>query len=153
MSRQGRQRIVQRHLRVGWLGLLIFVMMGAVLELLNGFKAGFYLDVSSESRRLLWTLAPAHGALLSLLQLGFAGTVLTLSTSTLRQSEWASRCLLASLILVPGGFFAGGAFIHGGDPGLGILLLPPGVLLLIAGISITLRNLWRADPSGSSESE
>jgi hypothetical protein len=143
----GRQ-IAQRHLRLGWSGLLIFVAMGGFLELLHGFKFGFYLDVSNETRRLLWTLAHAHGALLSLLQLAFAGTALAIPSWTGQSLEWASRCFIASLILVPGGFFAGGLFTHGGDPGLGILLLPPGVVLLFAAVAITLRSALRAEPGG-----
>ena len=56
----------RRHLRFGWWSLLGFLCLGFMLELLHGFKAGFYLDVSNETRRLMWTLAHAHGALLGL---------------------------------------------------------------------------------------
>lgn len=148
MNRNPSELIAYRHLRLGWLGLLVFVAMGGFLELLHGFKLGLYLDVSNESRRLLWTLAHAHGALLSLLQLGFAGTVLALPRWTGASVEWASRCFIASLILVPGGFFAGGLFTHGGDPGYGILLLPPGVLLLFVAVAITLSSAQRTRPGG-----
>lgn len=146
MDRQLSEQIAYRHLRMGWLGLLVFVSMGGVLELLHGFKLGLYLDVSNETRRLLWTLAHAHGALLSLLQIGFAGTILMLPNWTGQAIEWASRCFIASLILVPGGFFAGGLFTHGGDPGLGVLLLPPGVALLFTAVAITFRAALQAAP-------
>jgi hypothetical protein len=32
---------------------------------------------------------------------------------------------------IPAGFFLGGAVVHGADPGLGILLVPLGALLLL----------------------
>ena len=47
-------------------------MLGVFLETLHGFKAGFYLDASSATRRLMWTLAHAHGTLLSLVHLALA---------------------------------------------------------------------------------
>ena len=66
------QRLVRRHLRFGWWSLATFGLLGLVLETLHGFKVGAYLDVSNETRRLMWTLAHAHGTLLGLVHLGFA---------------------------------------------------------------------------------
>src|SRR5882672_2928007 len=66
--------LVRRHLKVGWWALLVFLTAGLVLEALHGFKIGAYLNVSNETRRLMWTLAHAHGALLGLVNLGFAAT-------------------------------------------------------------------------------
>jgi len=51
----------------------------------------------------------------------------------------ASRCLLGALVLVPLGFFLGGVFIHGGDPGIGVILVPPGGLLLFLSVLLTAR--------------
>src|SRR5262245_7865048 len=65
----------RHHLLIGWWGLLVFLTMGLVLEGFHGFKVGFYLDVANETRRLLWTLAHAHGTLLALINIGFALTV------------------------------------------------------------------------------
>ena len=59
--------LVERHLRLGWWGLLLFLSMGGALELLHALKVGFYLDVSNETRRMLWTLSHAHGTLLAML--------------------------------------------------------------------------------------
>jgi len=57
--------------RFGWWSLLLFTALGLGLESLHGFKVRAYLDVSNETRRLMWTLAHAHGALLSVLHVVF----------------------------------------------------------------------------------
>src|SRR6516162_5777746 len=62
----------RRHLRIGWWSVLVFLTLGIALELLHGFKAGWYLDVSNSTRRLMFTLAHAHGTLLGLLNIAFA---------------------------------------------------------------------------------
>jgi hypothetical protein len=127
------------HLRVGWWALLFFLCMGIALEALHGFKAGFYLDVGNETRRLLWTLAHAHGTLLAVLNLVFAASLPALPALRGPALRAASRCLIGALILLPAGFFAGGAVIHEGDPGLGVLLVPPGALLLVIAVFLTAR--------------
>ena len=55
-----------RHLRFGWRSLFVFLVLGVVLETLHGFKLGWYLDVGAEMRRLMFTLAHAHGTLLAM---------------------------------------------------------------------------------------
>jgi hypothetical protein len=137
--------VSRRHARVGWWSLLAFVGLGIVLESLHGLKLGFYLDVSNEARRLLWTLAHAHGTLLSLINLVFALTLPTIPAWPQRSLHLASRCLLAGLVLMPVGFFLGGCFIHDGDPGLGVLLVPPGALLVFAAIFLTARAVSRSE--------
>ncbi len=127
------------HLRVGWWALLGFASLGVVLESLHGFKVGFYLDVSNETRRLLWTLAHVHGALLSLVNVAFALTLTALPGFGDGRRRLASRCLLAGLLLMPAGFFLGGSFLHDGDPGLGVLLVPPGALLVLVALFLTAR--------------
>jgi len=42
-------------------------------------------------------------------------------------------------VLLPLGFFLGGFFTHGGDPGIGVFLVPAGELLLIAGLFLRAR--------------
>ena len=127
-----------RHLVWGWFTLLVFISLGLVLEALHGLKVGAYLDVSNETRRLMWTLAHAHGTLIALIHLAFA--------STLRHREGpggthskrlslASRSLKAATVLMPAGFFLGGAYLHDGDPGLGVFLVPPGGLLLAVAVA------------------
>ena len=61
---------------------MIFGALGLLLESLHGFKVRAYLDVTNETRRLMWTLAHAHGTvlglgLLALAALGWAALVLT----------------------------------------------------------------------------
>ena len=59
------------HLWFGWWALLIFLALGIVLEMLHGFKVGWYLNVENESRRLMWNLAHSHGTLLAFVNLAF----------------------------------------------------------------------------------
>ena len=132
--------LTRHHFAMGWGALLFFLSMGLALELLHGMKADFYLDVSNETRRHLWTLSHAHGGLISLVHIGFAATTAHLSDWSGPSRIWASRCLVGALVLVPGGFFLGGLFIHGGDPGLGIFLLPPGGALFFIGVFLTARG-------------
>jgi hypothetical protein len=119
--------------------LLAFLSLGIVLEGLHGFKVAAYLSPSNETRRLMWTLAHAHGTLLGLVHLGFALTVRWLPQWESRSRSVASACLLAASLLLPGGFFLGGVFIYGGDPGLGILLVPLGALLLVIAVFLAAR--------------
>ena len=43
----------------------------------------------------------------------------------------ASHALVAAGVLLPVGFFLGGVVTYGGDPGLGVLLVPIGAVSLI----------------------
>jgi hypothetical protein len=128
-------RLVSRHMRFGWWSLVVFVGLGITLETLHGFKIVWYLGVNSETRRLMWTLAHSHGTLLSVLQIVFALTVPRLTAKTISSQVRASMCLLGAGILMPLGFFLGGLFCYSGDPGIGILLVPPGGLLLLIGVA------------------
>jgi hypothetical protein len=126
--------LAKRHLRFGWWTLLIFLTLGLGLEALHGFKVGMYLKSSNETRRLMWTLAHAHGTLLGLVNLAFAFTIRLLPEWAAKERGLASLCFRGATFLLPAGFFLGGTFIHGGDPGLGVLLVPAGGLLLLAGV-------------------
>ncbi len=128
------QEYVRLHVRFGWWSLLLFLTLGITLEALHGFKVAWYLDVSNETRRLMWTLAHAHGVLLSLIHVVFGLTVHQLTNHTARWRHFASRCMFGASVLLPGGFFLGGIYVYGGDPGLGILLVPVGALLLFIAV-------------------
>lgn len=143
-DRAARDRRLQlRHLRVGWAALFFFAVLGLGLELLHALKVPWYLGVASESRRLVWTLAHAHGVALGLVNLAAAATCPALPRPL---PPTASLALVAATLLVPGGFFVGGLFIHGGDPGLGVILIPPGALLLVVALGAIWRASMRAEP-------
>jgi len=129
--------LVARHLVVGWSLLLAYVVLGSVLEALHGFKVGWYVDAGSSTRRLMWTLAHAHGVLLGLVNVAFAATAFILPRTTARAAQ-ASLVLVAASLLRPAGFLLGGIGIHGGDPGLGILLTPAGGALLVLALVLAL---------------
>jgi hypothetical protein len=129
--------LVRRHLCFGWWTVLVFLTLGLALEALHGFKVGAYLNVSNETRRLMWTLAHAHGTLLGLANLGFAATARVLASWPASRKRFASAALLAATALMPAGFFFGGLFVYAGDPGLGIILVPVGGILLFASILLT----------------
>jgi peptidoglycan/LPS O-acetylase OafA/YrhL len=132
-----RDGLVDRHLRAGWRALLVFVPLGLILEALHGFKVRWYLDVSNETRRLMWTLAHAHGTLLALLNIAFAATLALRPARHPRRRALASACLLGATVALPAGFLLGGLVIHDGDPGLGIVLVPAGGALLMAAVALT----------------
>lgn len=127
----------RQHLRFGWWWLFGFAGLGLTLETMHGLKLGWYVDVPNETRRLMWTLAHAHGALLGLINVAFGLTLRGTPSWPERAMRLASACLLGGSVLVPGGFFFGGLVIHSGDPGLGILLLPLGGLLLLVAFGLT----------------
>ncbi len=118
----------------------MFACVGVFLESLHGFKVEWYLDVGTETRRLMWTLAHAHGALLALVNIALGLSAGTLMSSGRPWPRIVSPCLMAATVLLPGGFFAAGIYIHDGDPGLGILLVPVGAALLLAGVFSTARS-------------
>jgi hypothetical protein len=133
----------RRHLRFGWWSLLAFLTLGIVLEGLHGLKSGWYLDVPNETRRLMWTLAHAHGTLISLINIVYGITAWT-APGPGADLAGASRFLLAANILLPMGFFFGGLFFHDGDPGLGILLVPVGAVALFLGVLLAARASSKA---------
>jgi hypothetical protein len=135
------ERIRAQHMRLGWWSLLVFLCLGLSLEALHGFKLPLYLDVSNDTRRLLWTLAHAHGALLSVVHVVFGLSIPAMIGWQDSTRSLASRCLTSALILMPLGFFLGGVFIHEGDPGLGVLLVAPGGLLLAIAVFLTARGV------------
>ena len=130
----------QRHFKIGWWSLFVFVCLGIVLEGMLAFRVGWYMDVGdNETHRLMLRLGHAHGTLLSILNIAFAASLARLSLPA-GARVLASRCLTAATLLVPGGFILGGLVTHGPEPGLGIVLLPVGAILLLFGIFQVARN-------------
>jgi hypothetical protein len=119
----------RRHIRFGWWSLLVFATLGLTLEVMHGFKVAAYLDVSNETRRLMWRLAHAHGVLLGLIHVVY-GVMLRTSPGP-EPAGLTSTALVGASVLLPGGFFLAGVVFYAGDPGLGIALVPVGALLLL----------------------
>ena len=84
-----------------------------MLEALHGFKIGWYVDVGNETRRLMFTLAHAHGTLLALVNIAAGLTARMVERFTLRPS--VSFALIWAALLLPAGFFLGGIVIYDGD--------------------------------------
>lgn len=141
--------LAAKHLRHGWLCLLVFLAAGLALESLHGLKVAAYLDLDHAVRRHMWTLAHAHGALLGLVHLGLAATLRAAPRlAVAAHGRVASRALDAATLLLPLGFFLGGLQHYAGDPGLGVLLVPPGGALLVLAALAALLGL-RAVPEDS----
>lgn len=141
---------VEHHLKIGWGTIFVYLILGAVLEGLHGFKVGWYLDVDQETRRTMLRLAHSHGVLLGLCNVALAATLATgrVHADGLRV---ASRGMVLATFLLPAGFFLGGLVIHDGDPGLGIVLVPIGavVLILAAGtVALAVLRAGRLAPRG-----
>jgi hypothetical protein len=117
-----------RNLRFGWWSLLIFLSLGGGLETLHGFKTGWYVDVGNDMRRLMFTLAHAHGTALALVNIAAALTARQFPKIEL--SANISTSLIWAGVLFPVGLFLGGVVTYGGDPGLGIWLVPIAAVLL-----------------------
>lgn len=133
----------RKHLLAGWIGLFVFLLLGIVLETLHGLKADAYLGPANATRRLMWTLAHAHGALLALVNIAFVISLPWLRLGTNRTIRLASWGLLGGLAVLPAGFFLGGCWLYGGDPGPGVFLVPLGALFLLGGVGAVVAALWR----------
>ncbi len=130
-----------RHLRFGWWSLFTFLALGVVLETLHGFKIGWYLDVDVEMRRLMLTLAHAHGTLFAVVNIAAGLTLRTVKGFELTRA--ASSSLIWGAVLLPVGFLLGGVAIHDGDPGWGVWLVPVGALLMLYGAGSAARAMGK----------
>ena len=140
-SSEQADRLMRRHLSAGWWGLGLYLLLGVVLEGLHATKAGLYLDVGNETRRLLFRLAHAHGTLLALVNIVYGLTIRVVPSAA---SALASGSLLVVLLLMPAGFFLGGIWAQGGDPGLGAVLIPAGALALVLGVTVVATSVSKA---------
>jgi len=100
---------LDRNLRFGWWSLLVFLSLGGVLEILHGFKIGWYVDVGSDMRRLMFTLAHAHGTALALVNIAAGLTARSVKGLTPRAS--VSFSLIWAGILFPIRLFVEATFI------------------------------------------
>lgn len=128
---QPTQSLARKHVRFGWLMLAAFAIAGITLEGFHGLKTGWYLEDAYETRRLLFTLGHAHGALLGLINIVF-GVVTAVLGGNLPRLLQVSRLLSVGTVLLPAGFLLGGIGLYGADPGVGIYLVPIGALCVLA---------------------
>jgi hypothetical protein len=145
-----RRRLAHRHHWVGWLGLLVFLSLGILLEGLHGFKIRLYLDPSNRIRREMWTLAHAHGTLLSLVNIAFAAGLAQFGSWNAKRLRLSSFFLIDAAVLIPVGFFLGGVNPSEGDPGLGIILVPLGAALLFVAVGLVVWSAWKGKKGGTS---
>lgn len=117
-----------RHLRLSIALVAIFLAMGLWLEAMYGLRAEGWVD--DPLRREFLRLGHAHGALLGLVNVALGWGCERLATP----AAWATKIRLAAWVgacLVGVGFVAGG-LLHGPtDPGLPILAVPAGALMVL----------------------
>jgi hypothetical protein len=141
------------HLRFGWWSVFVFAAFGLVLETFHGFKVAAYLDLGNDTRRLMWTLAHAHGVLIGLIHVVFGLNLAATPGLGGRHLRLISGSLRAATVLLPGGFFAGGVVGYGGDPGLGILVVPIGAAFLLVSVFLLARDTKFPDRPSSPPSK
>jgi hypothetical protein len=135
--------LVARHVRVGFGALFVFATLGVGLEALHAFKSPWYLDVGQETRRLMWTLAHAHGVGLGLVNVAYAAALRVFFGAASRAHALASALLAAATLLLPLGFALGGVVTYGGDPGPAVVLVPLGALSLWLALALIAREALR----------
>jgi len=128
-------------LAVGLPGLAFWLLTGLGLEALHAVKAAPYLQ--DELRREMWTLAHAHGTLLSAVAIVIALTFSRLSIEP-RAARRVDRLYAVGAAALPWGFFLGGLSHSETDPGLGIFLVPASGLLAAAGLGLLTWSWWRS---------
>lgn len=115
--------------------LAVFAGAGLVLESLIGLRTPWLLDVGMETRRVMFRLTHAHGALLGLVNIAFAVSLRTgIVAAEATALRWPSLLLAAGSMCVPLGFALGGLWFVEADPGLGVLLVPIGALAVVAAL-------------------
>jgi len=128
-------------IRQGWISLAAWIVFGLLIEGLIGFRSPVLLDDST--RREMFRLAHAHGTLLNLVLIAAA---ICAKLDLVRIGPIASLGLRSAVVLLPAGFLLAGIWHFKDDPGLGILLVPIGAVLLLAvalGIAFSVESLKR----------
>ena len=144
---QATRALRGRHQKLGWVVLLVAATSGLVLESLVGFRVAAYVDFTAAPRRELWTLAHAHGTLLGALNLIYAALLPTMFQGRDRARSLASLGLVTAAVAMPLGFFLGGAFLIGNDPGLAIVMVPLGGAALVLALSLCASDAFRRAPA------
>jgi hypothetical protein len=148
MTSSEHDDVVRAARRFGWVWLVTWAAVGAVLEALHGFKVGGYLD--DELARLLLRLGHAHGVGTALVVLVWssAGAPLFGTTGAARLT---GRALRLGAALLPTGF-ALSAFGHPeGDPSPLIVLVPLGAASLLFALFRTALAAFHASRKDSKD--
>jgi hypothetical protein len=123
----------------GWISLAAWIVFGILIEGLSGFRSPALLDDSI--RRDMFRLAHAHGTLLNLVLIVAA---ICARLDLVRLGAIASLALRSAVVLLPAGFLLAGIWHFKDDPGLAIMLVPVGgVLLLVSALYIGLSTARR----------
>ena len=113
-------------IRQGWISLAAWIVFGLLIEGLIGFRSPVLLDDST--RRDMFRLAHAHGTLLNLVLIAAA---ICARLDLIRFGRVTSLGLRAAVVLLPIGFLFAGMWHFKDDPGVSILLVPLGAVLLL----------------------
>jgi hypothetical protein len=113
-------------IRQGWISLALWIVFGILIEGFIGFRIPALLD--DLVRRDLFRLAHAHGTLLNLVLIAAA---ICARLELIQLGSIPSLGLRAAVVLLPLGFLAGGIWHFKDDPGVGIIFVPVGALLLL----------------------
>jgi hypothetical protein len=110
----------------GWISLAAWIVFGLLIEGLIGFRSPALLDDSV--RRDMFRLAHAHGTLLNLVLIAAA---ICVRLDLIRVGRLTLLGLRAAVILLPVGFLLAGIWHFKDDPGVAILFVPLGAVLLL----------------------
>jgi hypothetical protein len=114
-------------IRHGWISLAAWILFGILIEGFIGFRSPALLD--DAVRREMFRLAHAHGTLLNLVLIAAA---ICARLDLIRLGSIASLGLRSAVVLLPTGYLLAGIWHFKDDPGVGILLVPTGAVLLLA---------------------
>ena len=121
-------------IRQGWISLALWIAFGILIEGFSAFRSPAYLD--DPVRREMFRLAHAHGTLLNIVLLVAA---ICARLDLIRLGRMTSLGLCSAAVLLPAGFLFAGLWHFKDEPGLAIVLVPVGaVLLLVTAIHISL---------------
>jgi len=118
---------VSTLIRHGWVSLFFWIAFGLLIEAFIGFRIPALLD--DPVRRGHFRLAHAHGTLLSVVLIVAA---ICARLDLIRLDLMGSVGLRSAAVFLPLGFLLGGLWHAKDGPGFGIVLVPIGVLLLLA---------------------
>jgi hypothetical protein len=125
---------VEPHARRYGFGLLfVSACLGFALELAHALKLSPYLDVPLRRELLIW--AHAHGVGLALVLLAYGAS----GAASVTNVKWLA---LGALGMVSG-FALASVDLHESDPGIAIVLVPVGALLVLRALFVAARTSWR----------